>query len=44
MLKPTYTTAPAAFKNDVHFKSGQNWLENKQLALSHSALYLLAKR
>jgi len=23
-LKPIYTTAPAAFKNDSQFKSGQN--------------------
>ncbi len=24
---------PSAFKNDAQFKSGQNWLKNKQLAL-----------
>ena len=32
-LKPTFTSAPAASKNDPHFKSGQNWLENTHLTL-----------
>ncbi len=32
-LKPIYTTAPAAFKNDLRFKSGQNQLENHHIAL-----------
>ncbi len=31
--EPIYTTAPAATKNDAQFKSGQNQLKNKQLAL-----------
>ncbi len=31
-LKPIYTTAPAASKNDAQFKSGQNRLENNHLA------------
>ncbi len=30
-LKPNFTTAPAAFKNYIHYKSGQNWLENSHL-------------
>jgi len=30
---PIFSTAPAAIKNDAQFKSGQNQLENKQLAL-----------
>jgi len=33
MLKPIFSTAPAAPKNDAQFKRGQNWLKNKQLAL-----------
>jgi len=32
-LKPIFSTAPAASKNDDWFKRGQNQLENKQLPL-----------
>jgi len=32
-LKPIYTTAPAASKNNARFESGQNQLENDHLAL-----------
>jgi len=32
-LRPIFNTAPAASKNNAWFKSGQNQLENKQLAL-----------
>ncbi len=31
-LKPIFTTAPAASKNDAHFKSGQNGLKNNHVA------------
>ena len=30
-LEPIFATAPAASKNDAHFKSGQNQLENNHL-------------
>ncbi len=37
-LKPIFATAPAASKNDVCYKSGQNWLEsNISLLWSKSA-------
>ncbi len=26
-LEPIFATAPAASKNDAHFKSGQKWLK-----------------
>jgi len=31
-LETIFNTAPAAFKNDAQFKTGQNQFENKQLA------------
>ncbi len=31
-LERIFNTTPAASKNTAWFKSGQNWLKNKQLA------------
>jgi len=33
LIGPIFNSAPAASENDALFKSGQNQLENKQLAL-----------
>jgi len=34
-LRQFFATAPAAFKNDAHYKSGQKWLESSHFVIQN---------